>query len=163
MYYTSIKGLQGAIIDGLVDGAKGIVFNVAEQVIQESIKANVYGQNEGTDYSRTYQLYNIVTLTPVKIGNSHIRFDIYMDGSKLQGGVVEDSIFNQHLDVNGSNVGVYVPFWVEYGHGGLVSNQLGGQARHYMKSAVDTMRGDNKLVTAFATALRSKGFNVKLY
>ena len=157
MLLYSIQEFSSYLKSSILESVRGIVFEVAEKVIRESIENNVYSNYVSEDvYVRTYQLLEIVDLSPIKVGNSNISFEIYMNTDMIYASSSEIG-FNQYESVFNEDVRENVANWVEEGHGGIV--RVDG--RHYMKSATEILeRG--ALIRAFATGLRLRGFTVKM-
>lgn len=155
--FNDVGGLSRYMKDSLLESAKGIVFEVAEKTIRESIEDNVYSNYVAENvYARTFQLLEIIDISPISVGNSHLRFEIFMNASQLNHATTSVG-FNQYESIYGEDVTQNVAHWVEFGHGGLATVE----GRHYMKGA-STILSNGLLAKTFAQGLRARGFKVTI-
>lgn len=157
MDFTSVAGLSTAIKAGLLTSANGVVKRIAIETVQNSIEANVYNAYvpDAEVYTRSYSLYNAVKMSPVTIGNTTLKFEIYIDSSLLTP-VDGGGAFNSYKSLTGETVSDSVASWVEEGHSVMGKAYSG---RGYMQKAFEDLN-DGTLVRAFANGLRAYGFSV---
>lgn len=158
--YKNIPALQQKLKDDLMNSVRKRIGEICMNVVRDSIMERVYWDYtpDGINsYDRTYELLDCVTVTEPVVGTKYMNFEIFMDTSKINPYITDDSSWNQHASVENIDVSEMIPLWIEEGTEGSLHDREGA---HYMEQSALSL--DSTLYKAFAQALRREGWKVTL-
>jgi hypothetical protein len=154
--FNTVNDLQKHLKGDIANSVMGQVQEVATETVQRILRAEGYIGQDPTSYDRTWELLNSVTVGNISVGTKYVTFEIFMDTDKINAYAKNDDNWNQHASVDPIDVSEYIPLWVEEGTDGSLWDREGS---YYMKGSWNELN-DGKLAQAFASELRSRGWNV---
>lgn len=154
--HKTVDSLQSQLKGDILGAINGTIANLCTQVVQDNVRAKGYIPNDNTDYDRTWELLNSVTVGNLTVGYKYATFEVFMDTEKIGSYVTEGNDWNQHASVDPIDVSEYIPLWVEEGTSGSLYDREGG---HYMEFSTFEL-GDGRLAKALEKELRAQGWKI---
>lgn len=136
-----------------------------ETILKDYIMQNLYQAYTPKEYARTYDFVNSVTVGTVKKINNGYSIEIYYDTDKIRQAIVQDSDWNQHMSVDGSEtwngvkINELIPYFIEHGTEGSKWDRDGLFA---MENTVKQLEMTKYHVSKMMELLKKRGFNVTI-
>lgn len=138
---------------------KSVIPQLAQQ-IEETIKQYILERQYSwtpSDYSRTYQYINSLTISKIQESSDGIAVELYFDTSKITPMPHDDDrTWNKHMDMYGNPVNEFIPLWLEEGTPG--NPYYSHPGNHAVRDSYEEFK-NGKAVQGLYMLLKSKGFN----
>lgn len=135
------------------------VAHKVEDILKQYILDNWYGRMTPSDYSRSYQFINSLTIKPTQEINDGWQIEIYFDNEKIMPMYADDDRYwNKHMSVYGEDVSDDIPFFIEYGNNSPIYEY---QGIHMVKNTADYCRDNNIPIKEMIRELKKYGFKVR--
>jgi hypothetical protein len=120
--FNNVSDLMNFIKQKTSENLENTVGLKVKEILREYADTLLYQAQEPEDYERTRDLINSITVSKVNnIGNGKFKIYVFFDPSKIIPRETEGNHWNQHMSTDGYNTdeSANIPFYMEYGHGGL--------------------------------------------
>ena len=146
-----------AALEKRIELALQKVAEKVEEIITQYVMDNLYQDYEPTNYLRTYDYINSLTVGKVKKNGNNYQVQIYFDADKIRP-VWRDGEWNAHMSWDGKNDNDLLPLFIEEG----VENSL------YDRDGIYTMENTKKIIedtrfhlSELSRILRQQGINAQ--
>ncbi|MFJ8247283.1 hypothetical protein [Peribacillus asahii] len=156
MRFNTVSELQHKLKADIVQAVNGRLAEICMEIVRNNVREKGYIQNDQTDYDRTWELLNSVTIGNLSVGYKYIGFEVFMDAEKIDYNITGDGEWNQHASMKGEDKSEQIPLWVEKGTKGSLWDRPAG---NYMQHSTSEL-GDGRLAEALANELRKEGWKV---
>lgn len=167
--FKTVSELQHHLKDSIQESIENELFEICTKIVEKHLMKDVYDNpnagyipraEEGSPfkYERTWELFNSLTISDVKMGSKYATFEIYMNGDAIESHKTGEGEWNQHADIDyEEDVSEYIPMWIEDGTNGSLWDFRPTQ---YMFNSWKELRDDGILRDALEQALRSRGWKI---
>ena len=122
MEFKSLKDMQNYIASQMKEVAKKELSKVVFTELKKFVKQNVYSAYNPSQYDRTYQLLNSVTIGELESSGKSIVCSVYFDPNKIKPAFA-DNFWNQHRSVfdydtdkkHNAPINEMIPYYMNYG------------------------------------------------
>ena len=122
MDFKSFESLKKYVASQVADTARKNLNKVVLEELKKFVKLLVYSRYNPSQYDRTYQLLNSVTIGDVIEDGKHITCSVYFDPNKIKPAFA-DNFWNQHRSVfdydtdkkHNSPINEMIPYYINYG------------------------------------------------
>lgn len=135
-----------------------------EQIIKDYIMEHLYNAYTPSDYSRTYDFINSLSVKKVQQSNNGYIVELFFDTNRIISYEVEDRYWNQHMNIDGSDtwngekINEWIPIWLEKGVSGSLWDRDGIDS---MKNVKNELEATGKHIKMIVDILKKKGFKVE--
>jgi hypothetical protein len=140
-----------------------ILQQVAEDIkkmLHDYVNTYWYGAHSPTNYQRTFEFINSLTVDNVQTTGDRKEVFIYFDPAKIGAYQTELGQWNQHLDVYGiESAAEAIALWIEEGQDSPLYSYDG---IHQIEQTELALRQNNKLAKDIGALLTAKGYTCKI-
>lgn len=155
--FNNLKSLENYLMKNNKDVLKLIGLQI-EKEMKDFIMRELYQKYNPSDYSRTYEYINSLTVSQVYENKDGYEIEIFFDSDKINAREVSDRYWNQHMSVDGSDFAEFLPYAIEYGTSGSLYDRKGIKV---VETTINELKNGD-LIKKAINILKSKGFNVKV-
>lgn len=121
---------------------------IAAKIIDDYVLENLYAKYQPTNYIRTYDYINSLTIGDVqKVANGY-EIMIFFDSTKIRSHQSPIGEWNQHMSTNknnsstwhGQSINELIPIWIEYGVSGSMWDRSGIKVMKNVRRELRTTR-----------------------
>lgn len=141
-----------------------LLANDVKSMVKDYIYKNLYQAYSPTEYQRTGQFLECLDVKVTRKGNL-VEAEIFFNTDFIYMNEVEDSLWNQHLSVDGSDtwkgesVASWMPYFIEFGTRNSLWDREG---IHSMTTIQDDLERTKYHLKQIMALLKSKGINCKM-
>lgn len=156
--FNSLSALRKYVMSSSKEGMN-IVGEKVKEVLKEYVQNDVYDSYEPTEYKRTYELIDSITVKVIGTVGDSIMVEVYFDKDKMN----HATLFgDDNLGIEAGD-NVYIPKWVDEGYTWRPS-RIEKNPTNFMKDTVRELESGSGsyplYVVGLVNYLKSKGIQV---
>jgi hypothetical protein len=158
--FNNLSQVEQYIMKQLEESMR-ILSNDIKSMIKEYINNNLYQRYYPHEYQRTGQFLDCLDVRVIRKGNS-VEAEIFFNTDYIDMNEVEDSKWNQHMSVdgsetwNGASVSEWIPYFMEYGTHNSLWDRDGLHSMETIQKEIENTKYHLKELMTF---LKARGVN----
>ncbi len=155
--FGSTQDLQKHIQQITLTKIKSYLMNIVANVLKDYVNELVYEANDPSDYERTYELLNSITISDFKkVGNTY-KIKVFFDNDKINTYITNDGEWNKHADIYGNSVADELPYYLEYGTNGSLHDK---KPARFTQKTYEYFINTNRHIIELKNRLKQQGIIV---
>jgi hypothetical protein len=133
-------------------------------VLKNYVRLNWYNDHSPSQYQRTMDILNSISITDVKKNRNGYSVKIFFDDSKIN--MIEyDGLFNAHMGIygetsyQGMSLPQWVVYWMNYGQNSPIYSYEGVG---FLEDVIEWNKDDKYHINRMQELLENKGFDISV-